>query len=70
MSHELNRYIIKRKLGLRDGVEEISRLSGIPKPTVYSHLNGTRKIGHWTAIRYQKGLGIPLERLFETSRDK
>jgi len=65
MSYELNRYIVKRKLGLRDGVKEIHRLTGVPQPTIYSHLNGNRKIGHWTAVRYQKGLGISLDKLLK-----
>lgn len=63
MNLELNRYLQQHGYERKEGVKEIHRLTGIPESTIYSHLNGTRRVGHWTAVRYYRGLGIPLESL-------
>lgn len=51
---------IKQRKGL--SAEDISKLTNVPLPTVYAHLNGIRQIGHKSALRYTK-LGLSLEQL-------
>lgn len=63
----LKQHMKKYNLSLLD----VSKMSGVPKPTVYAHYSGIRNIGAKSAIKYSRGLGIGVERLLASEeRDK
>ena len=42
---------------------QVSRETGIPRPTIYTHLDGSREMSIDAAKRYHRLLGIPLSDL-------
>lgn len=56
-----------KKYGL--SLLEVSKMTGIPKHTVYAHSVGRRNIGARSAVKYSQGLGIGVEKLIRGVED-